>query len=53
MVFMVIYLDALNAFDGGVRQIVGVNGTAGIWATYPQPFLSTFNGFIDQVISMG
>ena len=26
-------------------------GTAGIWATYPQPFLSTFpGGFIDQVV---
>lgn len=44
-----IYYDALNAFDGGVRQILGVNGTAGIWATYPQDFLSTGNGFADQL----
>jgi MIP family channel proteins len=45
------YVDALNAFDGGVRQVVGASGTAGIWATYPQPFLSTFpGGFIDQVV---
>lgn len=44
--------DALNAFDGGVRQILGVNGTAGIWATYPQDFLSTGNGFADQVSIM-
>ena len=41
--------DALNAFDGGVRQILGPNGTAGIWATYPQPYLSTWNGLGDQV----
>lgn len=41
--------DALNAFDGGVRQITGGNSTAGIWATYPQPFLSTGNGFADQL----
>ena len=45
------YLEALGAFDGGVRQVLGAQGTAGIWATYPQPFLSTFpGGFIDQVV---
>jgi MIP family channel proteins len=45
------YHEALNAFDGGVRQIIGAQGTAGIWATYPQPFLSTFpGGVIDQVV---
>jgi MIP family channel proteins len=50
-VVFVTYHEALNAFDGGVRQIFGPQGTAGIWATYPQPFLSTFpGGFIDQVI---
>jgi MIP family channel proteins len=47
----VTYIEALGAFDGGVRQVVGASGTAGIWATYPQPFLSTFpGGFIDQVV---
>jgi MIP family channel proteins len=45
------YHEALGAFDGGVRQVVGAQGTARIWATYPQPFLSTFpGGFIDQVV---
>ena len=45
------YHEALNAFDGGVRQVVGASGTAGIWATYPQPFLSVFpGGFIDQIV---
>jgi MIP family channel proteins len=45
------YHEALNAFDGGVRQVLGAQGTAGIWATYPQPFLSTFpGGVIDQVV---
>jgi MIP family channel proteins len=45
------YHEALNAFDGGVRQVVGASGTAGIWATYPQPFLSVFpGGFVDQVV---
>src|SRR5262249_44406147 len=44
------YHEALTAFDGGVRQVTGAQGTAGIWATYPQPFLSTFGGFVDQVV---
>jgi MIP family channel proteins len=50
-VVFVTYHEALNAFDGGVRQVLGEQGTAGIWATYPRPFLSTFpGGFIDQVV---
>jgi MIP family channel proteins len=45
------YHEALAAYDGGVRQVLGPQGTAGIWATYPQPFLSTFpGGFIDQIV---
>jgi MIP family channel proteins len=45
------YREALAAFDGGVRQVAGPHGTAGIWATYPQPFLSVFpGGFVDQVV---
>ena len=51
MVVFITYHEALGAFDGGVRQVLGAQGTAGIWATYPQPFLSTFpGGFIDQVV---
>jgi len=50
-VVFVTYHEALNAFDGGVRQVLGAQGTGGIWATYPQPFLSVFpGGFIDQVV---
>jgi len=50
-VVFVTYHEALTVFDGGVRQIAGAQGTAGIWATYPQPFLSTFpGGFVDQVV---
>jgi len=41
--------DALNHFDGGHRTVVGVNGTAGIFVTFPQPYLSTLGGFVDQV----
>jgi MIP family channel proteins len=44
----VVYLDALNAFDGGIRQIDGPNGTAGIFGTYPAGYLSTSGAFFDQ-----
>lgn len=47
--FMV-YREAFNAFDGGVRQIAGDKGTAGIFATYPQAYLSTFGGLVDQIV---
>jgi MIP family channel proteins len=50
-VVYITYREALTAFDGGVRQVLGPQGTAGIWATYPQPFLSVFpGGFVDQVV---
>lgn len=41
--------DALDAFDGGIRQVTGPNATAGVFATYPKPFVTTANGFADQV----
>lgn len=44
------YHDALQHFDAGVRQISGPTGTAGIFATYPQPWLTTMSGFVDQVV---
>ncbi len=46
----VTYADALAHFDGGVRQVAGSLGTAGIWATYPQPWLSTLGGLVDQIV---
>lgn len=45
------YYEALDAFDGGQRMVEGTRATAGIWATYPQSYLSTFpGGFVDQVV---
>jgi len=50
-VIFVTYHEALTKFDAGVRQIAGPQGTAGIWATYPQPFLSAVpGGLIDQIV---
>lgn len=30
--------------------MTGTNATAGIWATYPQPYLSIGGGVVDQVV---
>jgi MIP family channel proteins len=48
MVF-VIYLDALNAFDGGHRQVSGLNGTAGIFVTIPDQRVQLAGKFVDQL----
>ena len=45
-----VYREAFDAFDGGARMISGPKGTAGIFATYPQPYLSTVGGLIDQIV---
>jgi MIP family channel proteins len=44
------YREAWTAFDSGLRQVQGTVGTAGIFATYPQPFLSLGGGLVDQVV---
>lgn len=42
--------DAINNFDGGTRFVTGVRKTAGIFATYPQDYLSVGGGLLDQVL---
>lgn len=44
-----VYRNALHDFSGGEYNIT----TAGIWATYPQDFLSVGNGLADQVMGTG
>jgi MIP family channel proteins len=44
------YREAFDAFDAGTRLVQGAQATAGIFATYPQPYLSTSGGFVDQVV---
>ncbi len=44
------YRAAFDHFDGGVRQVAGAHGTAGIFATYPQAFLTLGGGMVDQVV---
>ena len=45
------YIDAIEHFDGGTRQVLGSKGTAGIFATYPKDFVTNMTGFWDQVIN--
>jgi MIP family channel proteins len=49
----VVYFEALKAYDLGHGGGPGMGGlaTAGIWATYPSPHLSTVpGGLIDQIV---
>jgi MIP family channel proteins len=48
VVVYVVYIDELNAFDGGTRCTTCANATAGIWATYPSAELTIRGGFFDQ-----
>ncbi|CAD6186783.1 unnamed protein product [Caenorhabditis auriculariae] len=50
MFTFMVYYDAIDAFDKGVRNVSGPAATASIFATYPGPHLSTFGGVIDQVV---
>lgn len=54
LLIKIIYIDQLDKYDGGVRQVpFEVNTTkptAGIWATYPQnEHIETWQCFVDQV----
>jgi MIP family channel proteins len=44
------YREAFTNFDGGTRIVTGAKATAGIFATYPQSFLSPFGGLVDQIV---
>lgn len=46
-----VYKDALDKYDGGVRQVDGSKATAGIWATYPKEYVSVWTGFGDQILA--
>uniref|UniRef100_A0A0B8RSI8 Aquaporin-3 n=1 Tax=Philothamnus irregularis TaxID=1899461 RepID=A0A0B8RSI8_9SAUR len=45
-----LYFDAIWAFGNNNLFVVGPNGTAGIFATYPSEHLNSVNGFFDQFI---
>ncbi|KAK1174143.1 aquaporin-7 [Acipenser oxyrinchus oxyrinchus] len=45
-----VYYDALFEFCRGNFTVTGPRATAGIFATYPAPYLSVGGGFLDQVL---
>ncbi|KAJ3157521.1 glycerol channel [Geranomyces michiganensis] len=45
------YRSAIRAFDGGERQVTGDKATAGIFATYPQPYLTPAGAFFSEFIA--
>ncbi|XP_012513950.1 PREDICTED: aquaporin-10 [Propithecus coquereli] len=49
----VLYYDALQNYTGGNLTVTGPKETASIFATYPAPYLSLNNGFLDQVLGTG
>lgn len=46
------YKSAIDVYEGGagIRTVSGPNATAGIFCTYPQPFMSTTGQFFDEFI---
>jgi MIP family channel proteins len=44
------YREAFDHFDSGVRAVSGATATAGIFATYPQAYVSLGGGFVDQLV---
>ncbi|XP_055259740.1 aquaporin-10 [Moschus berezovskii] len=45
-----LYYDALQNYTGGSLTVTGPKEMASSFATYPAPYLSLSNGFLDQVL---
>ncbi|KAM9690738.1 LOW QUALITY PROTEIN: aquaporin-10 [Dama dama] len=45
-----LYYDVLQNYTGGNLTVAGPKEMASIFATYPAPYLSLSNGFLDQVL---
>ncbi|RKP37564.1 aquaporin-like protein, partial [Dimargaris cristalligena] len=45
------HMSSLDNFDGGVRQTTGEFATAGIFATYPQAWITVGSGFLIETIA--
>lgn len=43
--------DDLWKLDGGNRQVTGRQGTAGLFTTFPAPYMSTWGSLLDQVLT--
>lgn len=45
-----VYYEAIHFYCGGNLTVTGPRATAGIFSTFPAPYLSLTGGFIDQVL---
>uniref|UniRef100_A0A0N4ZST9 Aquaporin-9 n=1 Tax=Parastrongyloides trichosuri TaxID=131310 RepID=A0A0N4ZST9_PARTI len=45
------FIDAINKYDGGYRQLYGDKATAHLFATFPAPHLSFSGSIIDQFLA--
>ncbi|XP_063002326.1 aquaporin-10 [Elgaria multicarinata webbii] len=48
-----LYYDAIQSYSNGTLAVTGPRETASIFATYPAPYLSIRNGFLDQTLGTG
>uniref|UniRef100_UPI00398E3712 aquaporin-3-like n=1 Tax=Pristiophorus japonicus TaxID=55135 RepID=UPI00398E3712 len=48
-----VHHDGIYAVDNGTLSVTGPRATAFIFGTYPAPYLTLANGFIDQLIGTG
>ncbi|CAB3405112.1 unnamed protein product [Caenorhabditis bovis] len=44
------YYERFDAFDGGNRTVLGANGTAGCFSSYPHPDIGYWGPYIDQIV---
>ncbi|XP_070792112.1 aquaporin-7-like isoform X1 [Pituophis catenifer annectens] len=50
-IIFVLYYEALQNYTGGNLTVTGSTATAGIFATYPAPYVSLGYGFLQEVIA--
>nr|G5CTG0.1 RecName: Full=Aquaporin-3; Short=AQP-3 [Milnesium tardigradum]AEP14557.1 aquaporin 3 [Milnesium tardigradum] len=48
-----VYFESILAYDYGERQVLGANGTAGWFATYPQEHISLVTQIFDAILGTG
>uniref|UniRef100_A0ABM5FUK6 Aquaporin-7-like isoform X1 n=2 Tax=Pogona vitticeps TaxID=103695 RepID=A0ABM5FUK6_9SAUR len=48
-----LYYEALMDYTGGNLTVTGPTATAGIFATYPAPYMSLWGGFVNEFVATG
>ncbi|TKR80155.1 hypothetical protein L596_014275 [Steinernema carpocapsae] len=46
----IVYYDAINKYDGGIRAVTGDKATIGVFASVPGEHLGPINGLTDHII---